>query len=264
MIFSNYHTHTTFCDGHHSPEEVILEAISLGMRSIGLSEHEYIPFDIENGMLPEKADEYFETVNALKEKYKDRIRVLCGAERDLFCPPLRHGYDYVIGSVHYVEQDGIYTVVDWRPEMFEKGVNELFGGDVYAFCEKYYEQESTVVEKTDCDIIGHFDLVTKFTEEGIVIDEEAPRYRNAVLKALDRLIPEDRIFEINTGAISRGHRKTPYPSPWILKEIARRGGRIIISADSHDKSTLTCSFDDAYELAKSCGFTSVENESFLC
>ena len=27
MMFSNYHTHTTYCDGADTPEELVLEAI---------------------------------------------------------------------------------------------------------------------------------------------------------------------------------------------------------------------------------------------
>ena len=30
MMFSNYHTHTTYCDGADTPEELVLEAIRLG------------------------------------------------------------------------------------------------------------------------------------------------------------------------------------------------------------------------------------------
>ena len=30
MTFSNYHTHTTYCDGKDSPEELVREAVRLG------------------------------------------------------------------------------------------------------------------------------------------------------------------------------------------------------------------------------------------
>ena len=39
MAFFNYHTHTTFCDGKSTPEEIVLEAIRLGMDTIGFSGH---------------------------------------------------------------------------------------------------------------------------------------------------------------------------------------------------------------------------------
>jgi len=61
-------------------------------------------------------------------------------------------------------------------------------------------------------------------------------------------------FEINTGAISRGYRTTPYPSFEILKAIHDGGGRIVFSSDAHDKSTLRYWFPQAEELAKKAGF----------
>ena len=66
------------------------------------------------------------------------------------------------------------------------------------------------------------------------------------------------IFEINTGAISRGWRTSPYPAPEILKEVRRRGGHVMINSDSHATDTIDCAFETAAELARACGFTSVK------
>ena len=67
------------------------------------------------------------------------------------------------------------------------------------------------MEQTGADIIGHFDLVTKFNELGGYLDLSDPRYVRAWKAAVDALLSYDRPFEINTGAISRGYRTTPYP-----------------------------------------------------
>ena len=42
---SNYHTHSTFCDGADSPEELVIEAIRLGCPEIGFSGHSYLKED---------------------------------------------------------------------------------------------------------------------------------------------------------------------------------------------------------------------------
>ena len=65
------------------------------------------------------------------------------------------------------------------------------------------------------------------------------------------------VFEITTGAISRGYRTTPYPQPFILKEIHKIGGKVIISSDCHDKNYLNCYFDESLDLLRSCGFDKV-------
>ena len=66
------------------------------------------------------------------------------------------------------------------------------------------------------------------------------------------------IFEINTGAISRGCRTTPYPAPWILQEIRARGGQVMINSDSHAADTITYAFANAVKLAQDCGFHQVK------
>ena len=65
------------------------------------------------------------------------------------------------------------------------------------------------------------------------------------------------VFEINTGAIARGYRTTPYPSDFILKEMKNADCKIIISSDCHDKNFLTNYFDESLLLLKACGFSEV-------
>ena len=62
------------------------------------------------------------------------------------------------------------------------------------------------------------------------------------------------IFEINTGAISRGYRTAPYPGPALLRAIREMGGRICVTSDSHSADTVTCAFPQAAALARACGF----------
>ncbi len=102
--------------------------------------------------------------------------------------------------------------------------------------------------------MGHFDLITKFNENGCRFDESDPRYRSAALEALEALMEKDVIFEINTGAISRGCRTTPYPAPFLLDAIRQKGGRVCITSDSHRADTIVHAFPQAAALAGSCGF----------
>ena len=43
MKKTNFHTHTTWCDGKDSPETVILAAIGKGFSAIGFSSHAMLP-----------------------------------------------------------------------------------------------------------------------------------------------------------------------------------------------------------------------------
>ena len=111
------------------------------------------------------------------------------------------------------------------------------------------------MRKTNADIIGHFDLITKFNEKRPRFDENEPRYRKAAIDAVDSLLTYCRPFEVNTGAISRGYRTTPYPSRGLLEYINARGGCVILSSDSHRADTLNFAFEDALDIVRSVGFT---------
>lgn len=254
-MLSNFHTHTRFCDGHDSPEEMAEKALSLGFKALGFSGHSYTDFD-PCGMTPDSESAYRAEIARLKEEYAGRIELYCGVEQDYYSGRAPDCYDYVIGSVHYVRENRDYLCVDWSAEETERIVREVFGGDAYAFARRYYENVARVQAVTGCGIIGHFDLITKFDESGAMFDENHTRYRSAVGGALDALCPQRPVFEINTGAIARGYRKTPFPSPGILRELRRRGCPIMLNTDCHDREKLDCGYEAARQAARDAGFTS--------
>ena len=238
MFTQDLHTHSNFCDGKNSPEEMVLSAIEKGLKRIGICAHSPVAFE-KGGFLPEdRFGKFQKEISRLKDKYKDRIEVLCGIELDTFSDTDISGFDYVIGSVHYVEADGEHIPVDDTPEKFSSGCEKHFGGDYLSFAEAYYEELSTVVEKTNCDIIGHFDLVAKFNAKGHYFNESDPRYENAWKTAADKLLKSGRLFEINTGGISRGYRDVPYPAPAIKDYIASKGGQFIKGSDAHEACNI--------------------------
>ena len=175
-------------------------------------------------------------------------------EQDWFLFPNQEPWDYIIGSVHYVQKDEAYLPVDYSEEVFVQNLERHYAGDPYAFAEDYYRLVGGVAERTGCQIVGHFDLVTKFNEGDRLFDTGHPRYVNAALEALDRLAERDVIFEINTGAMSRGYRSAPYPSPALLRAMGERDLPICITSDAHSASALLYAFPQAEELARSCGY----------
>ncbi len=251
MIKSNYHTHTNFCDGKNTPEDVVKEAIERGFDIIGFSAHAYTPTDSLWCLKKEREEEYAKEIMRLKEAYKDKIKIMAGLELDYYSEVDTSWCDFTIGSVHYVYKNGKYYGIDSSPELFQKIIDEAFGGDVYAFVEEYYRLVGDVYNKTKCDIIGHFDLITKFNENGEFFDTENPRYKEAVRSALAKLLPENIPFEVNTGAISRGYRTEPYPAKDILELIAKENGSVIINSDSHQKETIDFYFDEAKSYTES-------------
>lgn len=256
MGYPDFHTHSTFSDGKSTPQEMIERAIEFGMPSIGISDHSCTRLAagwcIESDA---RTDDYIAEMSRMKELYGDRIRVLCGIEEDYFACDDLSRFDYSIGSVHHVFKDGSCLDVDKSAATTDGIIDNYYGGDPYAYAEDYYALVGDVLRKTGADVIGHFDLITKFNERSRRFDEENARYRNAVIGAIDALLPYGRPFEVNTGAISRGYRTAPYPSLSQLEYIRSRGGCVILSSDSHRADTLNYAFDEAFELVRAAGFS---------
>lgn len=249
MGYTDLHTHTNFCDGKHSPEEMVLSAIEKGIDTLGILTHSYVEFDLSACIAEDRQREFINEVNRLKEKYKDKIKILCGIEVDYYTTSMTEGYDYKLGSLHYFKIGDKFYSLDISIPGFIEMVEKEFCGDYLAVCEEYYRLLADVPRKTGADIIAHIDLITKFNENDKLFDTKDPRYVKAYKAAVDALIPYGKPFEINTGAISRGYRTTPYPSPEILEYIKSRGGKLIISSDSHSKENIAFLFDKYASLA---------------
>ena len=255
---SNLHTHTRFADGKHTAEEVVLSAIDAGMEVLGFSEHSFHSHPTVFGMKsPQRQAEYCQEILRLKEVYANRIKILCGIEQDSFSGIPTDVYDYVIGSVHYLSLNGEFCSVDLSAEETKDAIIRHCGGDPIVYAKAYFESVARVEEDTQCDIVGHFDLLTKFDERAAIFDTGDPRYIKAGLEALDVLLEKDLIFEVNTGAMSRGYRTTPYPAPIFLRRIAEKRGNVILSSDAHNKDALTYGFDKAIQIMKASGIGSV-------
>ena len=249
------HTHTTLCDGKGTPEEMAASAYRMGVKYYGFSGHSHSPNPVDFGYnLPDDTSEYRQKVLELRAAYAGRMEILLGIEWDSWTAGEPEGYDYWIGSVHAIrDAAGNFYGVDYDRETFFAARDQLFGGDIFAMTAAYYQAVAEMAARRPT-ILGHIDLITKYNEGSAIFDERDPRYRRAALDALHAADTDATLLEINTGAMSRGYRKTPYPAPFILKEWQSMGGRIIVTADTHHPDTILYAYAEAAEAAKSAGF----------
>ena len=134
MLKQNLHTHTTYADGRDTPEELIREAIARGFDSLGFSEHARVPYSSYPSQLTkEKAVRYQNEIGELKKTWEGRISLFCGLEDDFYADTELDGYDYLIGSVHYLDCDGAIKGFDRRLEEALDYVKVNFGGSGLAF-----------------------------------------------------------------------------------------------------------------------------------
>ncbi len=249
----NLHTHTVYCDGKDTPEQMISAAIEKGFSSIGFSGHSYMSFSPSYSMSLEGTEKYKREIIELKEKYRGIIDIFCGLEVEIFSGVDMSGYDYLIGSSHYFKIDGEYVGFDRSAESVKDTVKRYFGGDGLKYARAYYEQLARLPEYGSFDILGHFDLIAKHCESTDIVDVSSPEYLSLAFDAIDALKGKIDFFEVNTGAMARGYRSTPYPSIPITKRLLESGFLPLISSDCHNREMLDCGFELSAEMLAECG-----------
>lgn len=229
---------------------MIETAIENGFTAIGFSDHSYAPEQLDYCMPKDKVTENFCEIKALAEEYRGKIAVYAGIELDGDSELPAIDYDYVLASVHEMHHRGRSYPVDFSAEVQLELANDLFGGSMISYSEAYYESLMRHVKTCKPDIIGHFDLVTKYS----LVPEDDKRYIDMSVSAARECLKYCSTFELNTGAIARGLRKEPYPASFIIRDIKEAGGRIIVTSDCHYTERLTCWFNEAEEMLSSFGF----------
>ena len=251
-VKTNYHTHSTWCDGKDSPEDMVRAALEKDFSALGFTSHALLPEADPWTLQPDTVAAYVADIRALAEKYKGQIRVLCGIEADFITGRVRSdrsvyahlGLDYLIGSIHeVVAPDGVRVPVDHKPELLRDGIADAFKGDAQAFVRAYFATEREMATTCDFDIIGHPDLIRKFNGVLHYFDESADWYYEELRHTADAFAASGKIVEVNTGGISRGWIDDAYPSPAFRALLRERGVRFILSSDAHSATALDCAFD---------------------
>ncbi len=246
----DYHMHTPLC--RHAvgePTEYAARARALGLEEIGFSDHSPMrrdDFDDWRMRLDQLAD-YVERVERARREHPGlRIRLalevdyLPGGEdwiRDLAA---RHPWDYLIGSVHYLDHgwdiDNPKKLDQWRA----RDAGEVWS----AYCERLAQAAASGL----FDILGHADLAKKFA---IYPERDpAPLFEPVWAAARRRGVA----IELNTAGLRKDCREI-YPAPALLSAARAAGVPITFGSDAHAPDEVGADFDRAVALARSVGYT---------
>ena len=235
-----------FCDHGTGNLRALLEAaISKGFSVYGVSEHAarveerfLYPNERRLGWTIEKVQEDFEryarAIFELAEEFDGRLTVLRGMEAEVVPADRyaeimlgyreRFGFDYMVGSVHYVDD----MSVDDTPELFEQAMEAHGGLEPLAI--RYYETLGAMVEALRPDVVGHFDVIRKLGWK--YGDVATPAIRRAAEDALDCVRRHACILDLNTGGYRKGFG-TPYPDVWVVERARDMGISFALGDDSH-------------------------------
>ncbi|HPJ20859.1 MAG TPA: histidinol-phosphatase [Clostridia bacterium] len=267
ILYSDMHMHGSFSDGRGSLREFVLSAIGKGFKAIGFSDHVPVPIDNSWSMKLSDLGSYLEEADALKKEFNGILEIYTGIELDYIdgIDVLKYvdfesrGFDYFIGSVHYVYSEilGGHFEVDGPAESFKSLFYSGFGGDAKALVHGYYNNVRKMVEEYKPTVVGHIDLIKKNNGISEYFSEDSDFYKEEINETLDVIKKQGALLEINTGAISRGYTKIPYPSEYILKKSLEKGIGITLNSDAHQPSNVGYKFMEMIDMAKEKGFREI-------
>lgn len=261
MIQFNYHTHSHFCDGKASPEEFVQEAIKRNFKYLGFSSHAPVPFENRWSIRQGELQNYCNEIENLKIKYKNQIGIFLSLEID-YIPGIttsnddfikQCNLDYTIGGVHLVNYNNELWFIDGPVKGYEKGLQEIFKGDIKLAVSTYYEQIIEMISTQKPDIIAHLDKV-KMHNKNRFFKENEKWYVDLVDKTLETIKQANAIVEINTRGIYTGKCDSLFPSIDILMKCFQLEIPITISSDAHKPDELLAHFPETLEIIKYIGF----------
>ncbi|MDO5571106.1 MAG: histidinol-phosphatase [Bacteroidales bacterium] len=261
---TNYHSHTTYCDGKASAETFILEAINKGFYSYGISSHAPLPYHTHWSMNMEDVDSYIKEIDFLKNKYKDMIQIYSGLEIDYLTaghnpsiPFFKNlPLDYRIGSVHLIENDSNELVdIDVKSETFCEFMNIHFHNDIKIVVKKYFEKIMTMISLGGIDFLGHPDKISmnaSFYDPNLF---SYKWYKDIINDYFNFIAEKNLMIEINTKAYKT--RGFLFPNIDNLHLIHNLGIKVIVNSDSHYPENINDGRKEALEILYSTGFKTV-------
>jgi len=248
-MLPDYHIHTALCA--HAEGEVgdyWSAAKRNGLAEICFTDHAPNPdgYDPAHRMRMEEFPLYRNAVADIQGG--ENPRVLFGVEADYYqgCERFlsrwlsKQGFDFVLGSVHFIDGWGFDN-----PE--ERHIWDSV--DVTATWRKYFETIARLVETHLFDAVSHMDLPKKFGHRPPDKD-----LKEMVQPVLDRMAEGGMGMELNTSGLRRPVREI-YPSPVIVSLARERAIPICFGSDAHSPSDVGADFDMALKLARDAGYT---------
>lgn len=259
-MWSNFHTHSAYCDGTGALRDYAGRAVMAGMASVGFSSHAPLPFACKWCMPAEKLPHYLDEIKVLKASF-EALQFYAGLEVDFIPGIIRPTdfagmLDYTIGSVHFVDTlpDGTPWEIDGPHTLFLEGYEKIFKSDSKATMLRYLALTLEMIETACPTVVGHLDKIKIQNLDNKLFREDDHWYRQAMEGILDAISRKGAILEVNTRGLYQQKSTTPYPSPWVLELALKKNIPITLSSDAHHPKDLTNQFFEMAPLLAAIGF----------
>jgi len=262
----NYHTHTHFCDGKENMRFFVEKAIELQFAHLGFSPHAPISEHYDFTLTEEEIPVYLSEVEHYQKEYP-QIKIFKGMECD-FIPGMtkdfsyyqnKYHFDYMLGGVHLVKvpnSNEVWFIDGPKRDTFDAGVAQFFHHNIKKAVTCFWEQTYEMIETQKFDIIAHIDKIKMHNQERFFKEDEE-WYLKLVDYAIELIIKQGIIVEINSRGIYRMRCKNFYPSDYILQKLAKAKVPMVISSDAHKAAELPLYYEEAKEKLQRFGIDSL-------
>ncbi|MCK9342889.1 MAG: histidinol-phosphatase [Massilibacteroides sp.] len=261
---SNFHSHTSFCDGCDFPEKFVRFAISRHMRAYGFSAHAPLPFENFSNMSSFDLPEYLQEIERLKKKYRGIIELYVGLEIDFldytYNPSIKYftslPLDYRIGSVHFLpfsrpllEENTM--CIDGPIETFKSNVNEHFVGNIELVVKRYFDAVNEMIERGGFDIVGHMDKIFMNGKYVKGFNPYAESYLKLMNETFDHIAQKGLIVELNTKNLLC--KNETYPHKHYISLFKKFRIPVMVNSDSHYPTRVDHGIREGLALLKAHG-----------
>ncbi|KAL5594703.1 hypothetical protein BROUX41_001619 [Berkeleyomyces rouxiae] len=274
MAFTMHSHSGQFCPGHGKDtlEVVVKHAISVGLKTMGLTEH--IPRIGPEDLYPEEHElddpaslmgltstlhaAYLAEAQRLRAAYP-ALHILIGIEGEWYRPAYAEhmraltadpAIDYFIGSVHHA-RGGI--PIDYDAQTYASAVAAVGQGSERALYAAYYDDQLAMLQALRPRVVGHFDLIRLLSSmPDRDVRAEWPDVWERMVRNLRFVVEYGGWLECNTSALRKGLAE-PYPARQVSEEYLRMGGRFTFSDDSHGTAQIITNYSRGLDYLESLG-----------
>lgn len=243
MFDFHMHSKVSF-DGKETPEDMLRAAEAAGLKEICFTDHiDYDPRGDTQPMLFDTQDYNAAYDHLTSDKLKIRRGMEYGMIADyperMKIELRRRHFDFIIGSVHFVDGWDVYYPPYWEGKSMEQAER------------RYLEEVLTCVENhDDFDVLGHLTYLCKAWNNPTHRPVEYGLYAELVDEIFRVLIRKGKGIEVNTSGMDVCG--VFLPGEEYLRRFKELGGRIVtIGSDAHDCGRVGQYCDRAEALVRS-------------
>ena len=257
MIKADLHNHTCYSHGCNTPAEMYGSACSKGLSLIGFSEHSPRPEGYNytheyRKKLAAYLPDYVAEVSALKNN-SGSCKVLLGLEMDWLAGQeafiaqsiKAHDYDYIIGSVHFLDHWGFDDGAEpWQNISQETCENRY---------RAYFHAWQDMLASGFFQIAAHPDLIKIHSCGNFRVWLQKPEAIELIAQCLHTLKASGMAMEISSAGVRKPCAEI-YPAREIMELARQTGVEISMASDAHCVRDVGADFERLADYARSYGF----------